>query len=209
MGLPAATPVIALSDTLALDGVAISTSASTTMSAVPLLVDAAERDVQGANQSLLLERHRRIGAPSVSLGIEGSNPGGPSGGLPTIGVSIPLPLFNQNGAAILAAQANQRRAMALLAQTRLDLTAALAQAERAASVARARALRSATLVTGADRIAALSLLAYREGASTLPNVLEAQRTARATLSQYIDDVAAAHNAAGLARLLSLTAVPTP
>jgi cobalt-zinc-cadmium efflux system outer membrane protein len=158
---------------------------------------------------LLLERRRRLGAPSFSLGIEGSNPGGAGGGLPTIGLSIPLPVFNQNGAAILAAAANQRRALALLAQTRLDVTTALAQARRAAAAAYARAQRSAGLVAGADRIASLSLLAYREGASTLPNVLEAQRTARATLSQYIDDVAAAINAAGLARLLSLTAAPTP
>jgi cobalt-zinc-cadmium efflux system outer membrane protein len=173
------------------------------------LIDAAQQDLQAASQFLLLERRRRLGAPSFSLGIEGSNPGGAGGGLPTIGLSIPLPVFNQNGAAILAAAANQRRALALLAQTRLDVTTALAQARRAAAAAYARAQRSAALVAGADRIASLSLLAYREGASTLPNVLEAQRTARATLSQYIDDVAAAINAAGLARLLSLTAAPTP
>jgi len=210
MGLSATSPSIVLADTLALEATAAAALArSGGAPAAPLLIDAAERDVTAANQSLLLERRRRVGAPSLSLGIEGSNPGGQNGGLPTIGLSIPIPLFNQNGASILVAQANQRRALALLAQTRLELTAAVAQAERVAAVARLRAERSATLVAGADRIAALSLLAYREGAFTLPNVLEAQRTARAALSQYIDDVAAARNAAGLVRLLSLTAVPTP
>lgn len=210
MGMSATSPTIVLADTLALDAtVAPRAAQSASGSTSPLLLDAAERDLLAADQSVLLERRRRIGAPSLSLGIEGSNPGGQGGGLPTIGLSIPIPVFNQNGAAILAAQANQRRALALLAQTRLELNAAISQAERVATVARIRAERSATLVAGADRIATLSLLAYREGASTLPNVLEAQRTARATLSQYIDDVAAARNAAGLVRLLSLTAVPTP
>jgi len=36
-------------------------------------------------------------------------------------------------------------------------------------------------------------------------VLEAQRIARETLSQYVDDVAAARNAAGVVHLLTLTA----
>jgi len=64
-------------------------------------------------------------------------------------------------------------------------------------------------LTVADNIAALSLLAYREGASTLLNVLEAQRTSRATLAQYIDDLATARNAAGLVRLLTLSAATKP
>ena len=53
-------------------------------------------------------------------------------------------------------------------------------------------------------MAQLSLFAYREGAFALSSVIEAQRIARETLSQYVDDLAAARNAAGIVRLLTLT-----
>jgi cobalt-zinc-cadmium efflux system outer membrane protein len=202
MGLDATTPAIVLADTLALE---LPRANSAAGSELPLLVAAAEQDRRAADLGLLSERRKRLAAPALSLGVEGSNPGGAGGALPLVGLALPIPLFNRNSAAIQAAQANVARSNALLAQTRIELMAAIAQASRTAEVARTRAERSARLVDGADRIAALSLLAYREGASTLPNVLEAQRTARATLSQYIDDLAAARNAAGLVRLLSLTA----
>ena len=50
--------------------------------------------------------------------------------------------------------------------------------------------RDRDLVTRADRVAARSLTAYREGAAALPAVLEARRSAREVLGQYIDDLAA-------------------
>jgi outer membrane protein TolC len=64
-------------------------------------------------------------------------------------------------------------------------------------------VRSERLLDASNRVASLSLLGYREGAYPLPNVLEAQRTARGAQTQYVDDVAAARNAAGLVRLLEL------
>src|SRR5207245_961674 len=76
-------------------------------------------------------------------------------------------------------------------------------------VAAARAsLRSAApppLLASADRVAAMSLQAYAEGAIPLANVLEAQRNAREALGRYIDDLAAAHTAIALVRLM--TAAP--
>ena len=53
----------------------------------------------------------------------------------------------------------------------------------------------------------MSLTAYREGASTLPNVLEAQRNARDIRAQYIDDLARARIASATLRALTLTAAP--
>jgi outer membrane protein TolC len=50
----------------------------------------------------------------------------------------------------------------------------------------------------------MSLVAYREGAASLPNVLEAQRSARDVRGQYIDDLAAAWIATAELRVLSLT-----
>jgi hypothetical protein len=51
-------------------------------------------------------------------------------------------------------------------------------------------MRDQGLVVRAERVAVKSLTAYREGASALPAVLEARRTAREVLGQYIDDLAA-------------------
>jgi outer membrane protein TolC len=53
----------------------------------------------------------------------------------------------------------------------------------------------------------MALTAYREGASSLPNVLEAHRTARDVLAQYIDDLAAAWIATAELRVFSLTPLP--
>jgi len=206
MGIAAIAPTIVLTDSLALDASAVDASAATS---TPLLINAAEDDVRSADLSVMFERRRYLATPSLSLGVESGNPGGPGGALPLVGVSLPLPLFNRNGAATDAARVAAERARAQLAQTRLELEAALAEARRDAVNARSRATRSARLVAGADRVASLSLLAYREGASTLPNVLESQRSARETLAQYLADVAAARNATALVRLLSLSVTPQP
>lgn len=210
MGIAAVFPTIVLADSLALDAsvadASVNTSAATSTT---LLINAAEDDVRSADLSVLFERRRYLATPSLSLGVESGNPGGPGGALPLIGVSLPLPLFNRNGAATDAARVAAERARAQLAQTRLELDAALSEARRDAVNARSRATRSARLVAGADRVASLSLLAYREGASTLPNVLESQRSARETLAQYLADVAAARNATALVRLLSLSVTSQP
>jgi outer membrane protein TolC len=50
----------------------------------------------------------------------------------------------------------------------------------------------------------MSLTAYREGESSLPNVLEAERNARDILGQYIDDLADAWIASAALRVYTLT-----
>jgi len=62
--------------------------------------------------------------------------------------------------------------------------------------------RSARLVASADRVAAMALQAYGEGAVALASVLEAQRNAREILARYIDDLAAADAAARTLRWLT-------
>ena len=51
----------------------------------------------------------------------------------------------------------------------------------------------------------MSLTAYAEGAAANATVLEAQRTARDAFGRWVDDLAAAQNAAALLRLHTLTA----
>ncbi len=205
MGMPAATLAIALSDTLEM-----ALAGGDAEGGTPLLIFAAEQESRAADLSLTLEKRRAFAAPSLSLGFESHDPSlDNSRVLPTIGISLPLPLFNQNGGAVLVAEAQRDRARAMLSAARIEVLSALARARRAQAVATDRALRSQKLVDGANRVATLSLLAYREGAAALPSVLQAQRTAREALQDYVDDIAAARNAAGLVRLLTITSNSAP
>ncbi len=201
MGLPSDDPSIALTDSLDVGAMMAEPPPGT-----QLLVAAAEADLRSADQSLTLQRRLLFGAASLSLGWESRDPTGAEPGiLPTVGIALPLPLFNQNRGAILQAQAARDHADAALTLARNEGAQQAARARRELAVALDRVARSRRLVDGANLVVQLSLLGYREGASSLPNVLEAQRTARETLSQYIDDVAAARNAAAILHLLTLTA----
>jgi len=97
------------------------------------------------------------------------------------------------------------RAQAELDLVRRETDATIARARRERTAALARLERDARLLASADRVAAMSLQAYAEGAIPLANVLEAQRNAREALGRYIDDLAAAHTAIALVRLM--TAAP--
>jgi outer membrane protein TolC len=111
-------------------------------------------------------------------------------------------LFNWSRGDITRAVAERDRAQAQLDLTRRDTEAAVARARRELVAARERLRRSAALVESADRVATMSLQAYREGAIPLANVLEAQRNAREIVARYIDDLAAADAAARTVRWLT-------
>jgi cobalt-zinc-cadmium efflux system outer membrane protein len=201
MGEPSETPAIVLADSLDVGAGVVDAPTGS-----QLLVAAAEEDLRQADQALTLEKRLLFGAPSLTVGWEQRDPTGQEPGtLPTVGIALPLPLFNQNRGTILLAQSQRDRAAAALELARLEGAQQAAHARRELTLALDRLKRSAQLVSSANSVAQLSLLAYREGASALPNVLEAQRIARETLAQYVDDVAAARNAAGIVHLLTLTA----
>jgi cobalt-zinc-cadmium efflux system outer membrane protein len=176
----------------------VTTGASTSISPSPSVIGAtpsvaaAEAMLQAAELAVTRERRSIFGAPSVTVGVEWGDPSfdPPNELLPTVGVSIPLPLFNRNGGPIAQAQAERDRARAELVATRLLVKQRLIEALRERESLRARIARDQDLVARAERVAAKSLTAYREGASALPAVLEARRTAREVLGQYIDDLAA-------------------
>jgi len=103
---------------------------------------------------------------------------------------------------VLRAAAERDRASAELDLTRRETEAAVARARRDLVAARDRLRRTAGLVESANRVAAMSLQAYSEGAIPLANVLEAQRNAREILARYIDDLATADAAARVLKLLT-------
>ncbi|HEV8305070.1 MAG TPA: TolC family protein [Gemmatimonadales bacterium] len=202
MGLAGNEPAIALADSLAPPPPADSATAP---AGEPLPVAAAAAALRSEERAVTLA-HRSLFAPSLELGVEAGDPAGSSPALlPTIGLAFPLPLFNWNGGEVARAVAARDRAQAELDRVRRETDAAVARARRELAAARARLRRDAGLLASADRVAAMSLQAYAEGAVALANVLEAQRNAREALGRYIDDLAAADVAAAALRLL--TAAP--
>ena len=171
-----------------------------------LTVAAAQGSLVAARQSVRLAQLGRYGAPSITAGVEGVDPtqGGERGVLPTFGIALPLPFLSRNGAIVEAAQAERDRATAELAVARLEAGGALARAQRDRAAAYARLARDRTLAADADAVAAMALRAYQEGASPLPNVLQARRDARDLLAQTVEDRAAAWNATAVLRAASLT-----
>ncbi len=173
-------------------------------------IAAAEASLAAADLAITRERRSVFGAPSVQVGMEWGDPAAenPNAKLPTVGVSFPLPLFSRNQGPIAQAQAERDRARAELASIRLLVRQRLIEGTRERESLRVRVARDQDLVVRAERVAAKSLTAYREGASALPAVLEARRTAREVLGQYIDDLAALLTIESELRALTQT-VPSP
>jgi outer membrane protein, heavy metal efflux system len=210
MGIPADSPSIVLADSLvlgpldtlverrALDGggkmidlpPAIGPAGTTRVSvdAIPS-VAAAEASLQAAEQFVSLQRRSAVVLPSVSVGAEWGDPSQP-GFLPTIGLAIPLPLFNRNQGPIAEATAEREKARVQLLVARLEVRRRLIEGVREREALLAKVARDRDLVIRAQRVADHSLTSYREGAAGLPAVLEARRSAREVLGQYIADLAA-------------------
>jgi cobalt-zinc-cadmium efflux system outer membrane protein len=202
MGLPADEQAITLVDSLTPPADSLPSAP-----AEPLLVAAAAASMRASERALTLAHLNAFPAPTFQAGFDQNDPGGQRGLLATVGLSITLPLFNQNGGDIAQARAGRDRALATLNLTRREAAAELAAAYREHRAAIARLQRDQRLLASADRIAAMSLRAYAEGAVALPNVLEAQRNAREALGRYIDDMAAANNAVAAVLLVTASVEP--
>jgi len=202
MGLTGDAPVITLRDSL----VPPSDSIAPAKTGELLPVAAAAAALHSAERTVTFTRASRF-APSIAVGFDKVDPSSPTPDqlLPVIGFSLPVPLFNWSRGDITRASAERDRARAELDLTRRETDAAVARARRELAAARDRLRRSAALVASADRVAAMSLQAYGEGAIALANVLEAHRNAREILARYIDDLAAADAAARTLRWLTTEA----
>lgn len=197
MGLPPDSVTIVLADTLRPASTAADTLLATPARlALPRVatspsVRSAEASLAAAELAITRERRTVIGLPALSVGMEFGDPSGDEKGLlPVVGVVLPLPLLDRNRGPIAEATAARDRARAELAAARLETRQRLVEGLREREQLLARIARDSTLVLTAQRVAARALTAYAEGASALPAVLEARRSAREVLVQYIDDVAA-------------------
>jgi cobalt-zinc-cadmium efflux system outer membrane protein len=200
MGRPADRVRIALSDTLSV------TTPYVPVASTPLSIAAARATLSSTERTVAMERALRVPAPALELGVEWHDPTGDERGvLPIVGISFPVPLFSRHKGAIAVAEANRDRARAelLLAQRQYAANVARAQRERAAAIARAEIARQA--MTLSSRAVAKALIAYREGASALPFVLDVQRNARDVTIQFLDAITAARTADAAVRLATTPA----
>jgi cobalt-zinc-cadmium efflux system outer membrane protein len=202
MGLPADRLTLSLADTLELPR-----SDTAGASGQALQVAAAEASARSADAGLALARRSVFASLSLTFGFDSHDPtGAVTGLLPTFGLALTFPLLSWNRGPIAAAAAAQDRARVELDLARRESDAAVAQARRDLAVATQKVVRDRTLVASADRVAAMSLTAYAEGAVALPSVLEAQRQAREALGHLIDDLAAASAADAAVRLFTASEV---
>jgi outer membrane protein, heavy metal efflux system len=199
MGLAGDAPTITLADSL------VPPPDNTPDAGEPLRVAAAAASLRSTERALTLAHRSVFPSPSLQVGVETGDPGEPPGTLlPTVGLTLPLPLFHWNGGEIGQARAARDRAQANLDLTRRESAADVARARRGLAAAIERVARGRRLLASADRVAAMSLRAYAEGAVPLAYVLEAHRNARDALGRYIDDVARANDARGSVHLLVAT-----
>jgi len=198
MWLPVDSVRLAAEDTvlLALPPVAPADSA--------LAVSALEAASLAAAARLREQQRARFPVPALRGGFETGVPAGDEPALlPTVGISIPLPIFHRYGGEIAAARAETQRAAAELAEARREAALALARAARERELAGVRLQEDRAALASAQRVAQLSLAAYREGATPLATALEALRSAREAERQVLEDAASlriADAALALARL---------
>ncbi|MFZ5862400.1 MAG: TolC family protein [Nitrospirota bacterium] len=104
-----------------------------------------------------------------------------------IGLALAVPLFNQRRGDIAVARAEQTKAQAELAQTRLDLTKEITQEYENYRLAMDQlATFEEGLLKQADEALRIAQLSYEQGELDLLNLLDAQRVQRATLLEYYD-----------------------
>jgi len=197
MGIPADSVAIVLADSLrpanaAADTMlAAFTGVALPPAPVPPSVRSAEASLEAAELAIVRERRSVLGLPALSVGVEFGDPvGDETGLLPVVGIVLPIPLLDRNRGPIAEATAERDRARAELAAARLDARQRLLEGFREREQLLVRVARDSALVLSAQRVATRALTAYAEGASALPAVLEARRSARDVLAQYIDDTAA-------------------
>ena len=168
-----------------------------------LEVAAAEQTFNAARLAATFQRRVAWSGFSFTAGFDWGDPT-EHGLLPTIGLTVPVALFSRHRGQNLEAAATLEKTRAELALAQTEGAARIARARREQNIALAKVSRDRVLLGSANRVASMSLTAYREGQSSLPNVLEAQRNARDVLAQYIDDLAAAWIASASLRVFLLT-----
>ncbi len=161
-------------------------------------------EVALARESFALAKAARIPNVSISAGISRFEEDGSHAG--TVGLSLPLPLFDRNAGGISAARHQATRAEYEQRAARLRATTDLVDAHSRIETARVEAMTiKAELLPGARQAFEVAQTGYREGKYGHLEVLDTQRTLNEVKTRYLDVLAAYHKAT--ADLERLTGAP--
>ncbi len=164
-------------------------------------------EVALAKEFLGLAKAARIPDVSMSVGISRFEEDGTHAG--TVGISLPLPLFDRNAGGISAAKHHSTRAEYEQRAARLRAAIDLVEAHSRIETARAEAMTiKAELLPGAQQAFDVAQTGYREGKYGYLEVLDTQRTLHEARTRYLDTLAAYHKAAADVERLTGTPLNT-
>jgi len=165
----------------------------------------ARADVTTADAQVRLARANRI--PDITLSAGARRLQATRDTAAVVGISIPLPLFNNGSAAIGQAKAERDQFAAQLRLARLDADRAIANAvaDVANAATSARAANGPALAAALEA-ARIARIGYGQGKFDQIELLDAERTLAETRAAAIDSLVTYHNA--VARLRRLTS-PAP
>ncbi len=169
----------------------------------------AAADLATAEAQIHLARANRV--PDITLSAGARRLQASRDTAAVVGVSIPIPLFNNGRAAIGQATAERDQLMAQLRLARLDADRAIASAvaDVANAAATARAANGPALAA-AQEAARIARLGYGQGKFNQIELLDAERTLSETRATATDALIAFHTAtARLRRLTSAAPSATP
>jgi cobalt-zinc-cadmium efflux system outer membrane protein len=165
---------------------------------------AARADLRIADANVRLARSQRVPDLTVSAGARKISATNDTAAV--IGVSVPLPFFNNGRASIAQASAERDQADARQRVAKLDAEQEIANARRDRDNALASVRASGPALTAATEAARIARVGYGQGKFDQLILLEAERTLAETRSAAVDALVAYHDAE--ARLTRLTA-PAP
>lgn len=170
-----------------------------------LTLAAAEADVRSADAQVRVARSLRV--PDVTVSAFARRLAASGDTAAVVGLSIPIPIFNNGTAFVSQSRAEQTQAIALrnvaLIDTRQSIASAQAEVANAAATARAAGGPGLAAAQEAARIARIG---WAQGKFDQIALLDAERTLSQTRQSYVDALAAYHDAQ--ARLDRLT-LPAP
>ena len=157
---------------------------------------AAKTDLRGAEENLKLAKAMRIPDPTISIGYEHEPPGGgPPVDTLNVGMSFPLPIWNQNKGSIAASRANVDQFRLALAKLQAQMNSDLVNAQSALDEASSRLKRYQEQIAPQSASArAAVIFKFEKGGATLVDLLEAERTdndVRLATAQAMADTASA------------------
>lgn len=170
-----------------------------------LALVAAQADVRTADAQIRVARSLRIPDLTISAGARRLQQTRDTAAV--VGISLPIPLFNNGRALVAQSQAEQTQAVALrslvVVDTRQQIASAQTDVANAAATARAA---GGPALAAAQEAARIARIGWTQGKFDQIALLDAERTLSQTRQTYVDALAAYHDAQ--ARLDRLT-TPAP